>query len=193
MKKVLLKCGMILPIAFLFVSCDIYKNDTVSYDVLSSPQDCSSVFITSGNENNSPDSDISEILGRTGNVYRIDRDYIKEMNRNCYASNAEKGEILQKYSNQWQDKMNYYYDVLYAALNDDGKNALKSSQENWQKAFNAEMELNKLIQAQNLILYDVFDNPQYTGYRTRAISLYIKCCSMNNLHNSAGNTYTILE
>ena len=90
--------------------------------------------------------------------------------------------------------MIYYYDVLYEVLNKEGKQVLKSSQENWQKTFELEGKLNSIIQAQNNIIYDVFDNPEYTAYRARAISLAVKCSSMNVLYDSEGGTlYTDLK
>ena len=86
--------------------------------------------------------------------------------------------------------MEYYYNVLYGLLNEEGKKILNNSQVNWQKAFDSDLELNETIQVQNNIIYDVFDNPKYTAYRTRAIALFIKCSSMNNLDDSS---FVVLE
>lgn len=140
---------------------------------------------------------IQEVLDETdilGHLYEIDRKYIEEMNQNRDICNAARGEIECLYTQQWKEKMTYYYDVLYEVLNKEGKQVLKNSQENWQKTLELEEELNSIIQVQNNIIYDVFGNPEYTAYRARAINLAMKCSSMNVLYDSEGGTlYTNLK
>lgn len=172
-----------LEIAFLaivfFSSCAAKTPDPSSDSRISSPD---SSDVSSADESVSESlSDQSEILGLAGQIYAIDKMYIDEMNENLQESSVVKGEITYKYTEQWRRQMEYYYAILYDALDTDGKEALEFSQKSWQTAFDAELELNTCIQTQNMILYDVFDNPKYTAYRNRAISLYLKCLSMNNI------------
>ena len=72
------------------------------------------------------------------------------MNENLQESSVVKGEITYKYTEQWRRQMEYYYAILYDALDTDGKEALEFSQKSWQTAFDAELELNTCIQTQNM-------------------------------------------
>ena len=194
MRKIVILLGIALLTIVFFSSCSEYKYD-VSDSLVMSLQNDSAVSSTAENSRDSSDDyfEASEILGLTGQIYAIDEMYIDEMNENSHASSAAKGDITHKYTEQWHSKMDYYYTILYEALDTAGKEALKLSQESWQTAFDAELELNACIQSQNMILYDVFDNPKYMAYRNRTIALYLKCRSMNNLGEHTNNTYVLLE
>ena len=189
MRKIVILLGIVLLTIVFFSSCSEYKYDVSDSSVMSS-QNYSAVSSTAENSRDSSDDyfEASEILGLTGQIYAIDEMYIDEMNENSLESNVVKGEITYKYTEKWRSQMEYYYTFLYEALDTDGKEILKLSQESWQAAFDAELKLNACIQSQNMILYDVFDNPKYTAYRNRAIALYLKCCSMNNI-----GEYILLE
>lgn len=194
MRKIFISLGIAFLTISFFSSCAESAQNISSSSVISS-QNSSAVSSTaeSTHESSEDHLEASEILGLTGQIYTIDEMYINEMNKNSHASSATKGDITYKYTEQWHGWMDYYYTILYEALDTDGKEALRLSQESWQTAFNAELELNACIQSQNMILYDVFDNPKYTAYRNRAIALFLKCRSMNNLGEHMDNTYILLE
>ncbi len=138
---------------------------------------------------------VDELYGqRMRDVYEIDKNCVEELNKDLNACNAARGNIVYKYIQQWKAEMEYYYDILYGALNEEGKQQLQKSQEAWQTMYDTEMELNGTVQAMNNIMYDVFDDPYYTRYRERAITLYIKCMAMGNLSDAEGNrVYRILK
>ena len=183
MKKLILLYTIIL-IPVCFSACG-YDDTKLSPDISSFAQNSSiscDIYQEPVDEN--------AILGCTATMYQIDLAYINQINQNLHMSSVEKGNITFKYVEQWREKMEYYYNVLYGLLNEEGKKILNNSQVNWQKAFDSDLELNETIQVQNNIIYDVFDNPKYTAYRTRAIALFIKCSSMNNLDDSS---FVVLE
>ncbi len=138
---------------------------------------------------------VDELCGQSvRDVYEIDKNCVEELNKDLNACNAARGNIIYKYREQWKAEMEYYYDILYSALNEEGKQQLQKSQEAWQTMYDTEMELNGTVQAMNNIMYDVFDNPRYMMYRERAITLYIKCMAMGNLSDAEGNrVYRILK
>ena len=186
MRKIVVLLGIVVLTITFFTSCAKCTPDISSSSMIS-PQDSSTVSSIDESICELSDNQ-SKILGLTGQIYAIDKMYIDEMNENSLESNVVKGEITYKYTEKWRSQMEYYYTFLYEALDTDGKEILKLSQESWQAAFDAELKLNACIQSQNMILYDVFDNPKYTAYRNRAIALYLKCCSMNNI-----GEYILLE
>ena len=138
---------------------------------------------------------VDELYGqRVRDVYEIDKNCVEELNKDLNASNVARGYIVDKYIQQWEAEMEYYYDILYGALNEEGKQQLQRSQEAWQTMYDTDIALNGTIQAMNNIMYDVFDDPYYTRYRERAITLYIKCMAMGNLSDAEGNrVYRILK
>ena len=186
MKKILLLLYTIIMILVFFSACGYDGGTKSNSDISSLTQNSSTLSSDIYQE----PMDANEILGSTAAIYQIDKAYINEINQNLHVSNAEKGNITFKYIEQWKEKMEYYYNILYDLLNEEGKKILKNSQDNWQKALDSDLSLNEAIQVQNNIIYDVFDNPKYTAYRTRAIALFIKCSSMNNLDDSS---YVALE
>jgi uncharacterized protein YecT (DUF1311 family) len=126
-----------------------------------------------------------------GKAYKIDLDYIAEMNEHKDAVPGKLLEITYKYAEKWEEKMNYIYNVLYEAMdkieNDTsselyrsetfktGKEALIISQENWQKSYDSDSELIGQWYAMENAMIDVFSSFYYNAYRTRAINLYYIC------------------
>ncbi|HBL84045.1 MAG: hypothetical protein A2Y17_05595 [Clostridiales bacterium GWF2_38_85] len=214
MKKILLV--ITISILLLFTSCVTDNSNSRNSDVDSSnvsilssegnesndiqdeSTDISDESNDTSNESNDTSSesnnisfaiDMDQIFGSVDEVYSIDVEYINEVNNSGWLSTAAKGNITYEYTQKWKDKMQYYYEILYTALSDDRKTALKTSQENWQSAFESELKLNSEILAQNLINYDIYEYFDYLTYRSRAISLYKMCCSMNNLYDIETGTW----
>ena len=173
MKKIVILAVLLLFCLLLFSSCQTAE---VPSSVASPGSD--------GNPSSVPSSLFQEemtpadLFGSAGKLYPLDREYIDAMNQALNASEAERGNIEYEYIQKWKAQMEYYYGILMNALDDEGKATLKASQDSWQAAYDADLALNGAIQAQENIIYDVFENPEYHAYRSRAVALSVKCLSV---------------
>jgi len=113
MKKVILLVKTI-SILILIVSCGIFNETTIN-----SADDMQTTLVDDLNEYESffpVMFEVNNIFQDLGKAYKIDLEYMAEMNENKDVYPGKKLEITYRYVEKWKEKMYYLYNVLYEAM-----------------------------------------------------------------------------